>query len=317
MLCALSLDALAVVAAVPPQPAAVSGTRQSARAARRPRPVDALAVQAALARAGFSTGELDGRFGRNTERALAAFQGSHGLRPSGRPDAPTLAVLAAAVPGAATLVVRIAAADVEGPFLTALPDDMMEKAKLPALAYTSVLEELAERVHAAPALLQRLNPRAAWRAGEDIVVPNVMPVETAGKAARIVVSKSTSTLEAFDAGGKLLFFAPVTAGSEHDPLPLGQWKVRSVVRHPTFAYNPDLFWDARPEHAKATIAAGPNNPVGVVWIDLDKEHYGIHGTAEPSKVGHAESHGCVRLTNWDAEHVADMVGPGTPVLFEN
>jgi len=232
-------------------------------AAPRPRP-DGLAVQAALARAGFSTGELDGRLGRNAERALISFQVTHGLRPSGRLDAPTLEALATVAPGAATVVYRIADADVAGPFLATLPDDMMEKAKLPALGYTSVLEELAERVHSQPALLQRLNPRATWRAGEEIVVPNVAPVEPASKPARIVVSKSASTLRALDAAGKILFFAPVTAGSVHDPLPLGQWKVRGVARNPTFAYNPDLFWDARADQAKAKLAAGPNNPVGVV-----------------------------------------------------
>ncbi len=289
---------------------------QGARASSRPDPLAALAVQTALARAGFSTGELDGRLGRNAERALISFQITHGLRPSGKPDAPTLAALAAAAPGEATVAYRIADADVAGPFLAALPDDMMEKAKLPALGYTSVLEELAERVHSQPALLQRLNPHAAWRAGDEIVVPNVAPVAAASKPARLVVSKSASTLRALDADGKVVFFAPVTAGSEHDPLPLGQWKVRGVARNPTFAYNPELFWDAHADQAKAKLAAGPNNPVGVVWIDLDKDHYGLHGTAEPGKVGHAESHGCVRLTNWDAERVAEMVAPGTPVVFE-
>ncbi|MEO8505603.1 MAG: L,D-transpeptidase [Acidobacteriota bacterium] len=278
---------------------------------------DGLGVQTALARAGFSPGELDGRLGRNAERALRSFQETHGLRPSGKPDKATRAALAAAAPGEATAAYRIADADVAGPFVAVLPDDMMEKAKLPALGYTSVLEELAERVHAQPALLQRLNPRATWRADEDIVVPNIAPVEPASKAARIVVSKSASTLRALDSAGKILFFAPVTAGSEHDPLPLGQWKVRGVARNPTFAYNPELFWDSNADQAKAKLAAGPNNPVGVVWIDLDKEHYGLHGTAEPGKVGHAESHGCVRLTNWDAERVAAMVAPGTPVVFED
>ena len=106
-----------------------------------------------------------------------------------------------------------------------------------------------------------------------------------------------------------------TAGSEYDPLPVGTWKVTGVSRNPVFHYNPKLFWDANPQHTKARIAAGPNNPVGVVWIDLDKEHYGLHGTPEPSKVGHAESHGCVRLTNWDAQTLAGLIEVGTPVLF--
>jgi lipoprotein-anchoring transpeptidase ErfK/SrfK len=109
--------------------------------------------------------------------------------------------------------------------------------------------------------------------------------------------------------------APVTSGSEHDPLPIGPWTVTGVGRNPTFNYNPDLFWDADPSHAKSRIPPGPNNPVGLVWIDLSKEHYGIHGTPEPSRISYGESHGCIRLTNWDALRVASLVGKGTPVVL--
>jgi len=131
-----------------------------------------------------------------------------------------------------------------------------------------------------------------------------------------VVTKSTSALTIEDAKGQVLFHAPVTSGSTHDPLPIGTWKVNGVQRNPKFHYNPQLFWDATPGDRKATLQAGPNNPVGVVWIDLSKPHYGIHGTPEPSKIGHVESHGCVRLTNWDAERVAAWVKPGTRVVFK-
>ena len=131
----------------------------------------------------------------------------------------------------------------------------------------------------------------------------------------ITVSKSASSLTVKDDAGAIVFYAPVTTGSEHDPLPLGEWKVNGVQLNPTFRYNPALFWDADPSHAKAEIAAGPNNPVGLVWIDISKEHYGIHGTPEPSVVGRAQSHGCVRLTNWDALRLAALVKPGTRVLF--
>ena len=118
-----------------------------------------------------------------------------------------------------------------------------------------------------------------------------------------------------DAAGEVVFHAPVTVGSENDPLPVGEWKVTGVSRNPVFNYNPKLFWDADPAHAKAKIPAGPNNPVGVVWIDLSKEHYGIHGTPEPSRIGYTESHGCIRLTNWDAMRLAELVGPGTKVVL--
>ena len=129
------------------------------------------------------------------------------------------------------------------------------------------------------------------------------------------VSKSASTLTVVDGTGAVIMHAPVTSGSEHDPLPIGTWTVTAVARNPHFNYNPDLFWDAEPAHTKARIAPGPNNPVGLVWIDLSKPHYGIHGTSEPSTIGQTESHGCVRLTNWDALRLAAMVGNGTTVEF--
>jgi lipoprotein-anchoring transpeptidase ErfK/SrfK len=113
-----------------------------------------------------------------------------------------------------------------------------------------------------------------------------------------------------------VFHAPVTVGGAQDPLPSGQWKVTDVLERPIFNYNPDLFWDANPSHAKARIAPGPNSPVGLVWIDLDLENYGLHGTPEPSRIGRTESHGCVRLTNWDALRLAALVGRHTPVTFE-
>jgi len=114
----------------------------------------------------------------------------------------------------------------------------------------------------------------------------------------------------------VVFFAPVTTGSEHDPLPPGRWTVTGVDWHPVFHYNPDLFWDAKRGDNKATIKSGPNNPVGVVWINLSLEHYGVHGTPEPANIGKTESHGCVRMTNWDAVRVASLVKRGTPVIFQ-
>ena len=129
------------------------------------------------------------------------------------------------------------------------------------------------------------------------------------------VSKQASALTVTDASGKVIMHAPVTSGSQHDPLPIGSWTVTAVARNPTFNYNPDLFWDADPKHAKAKLPPGPNGPVGLVWIDINKPHYGIHGTPEPGTVGHTTSHGCVRLTNWDALKLAAMVGKGTKVEF--
>jgi lipoprotein-anchoring transpeptidase ErfK/SrfK len=145
---------------------------------------------------------------------------------------------------------------------------------------------------------------------------DVKPVRDADAAEiTISVSREDSSLRATKADGTLVFFAPVTTGSVHDPLPPGDYKVKGVQWHPPFHYSPDLFWDAKPGDAKATIKPGPNNPVGIVWVDLSLEHYGLHGTPEPGSVGHTQSHGCVRLTNWDAARVAALVKPGTPVLF--
>jgi lipoprotein-anchoring transpeptidase ErfK/SrfK len=131
----------------------------------------------------------------------------------------------------------------------------------------------------------------------------------------VTVTDATKTLTVEDASGKVIFQAPVTVGSTHDPLPIGEWTVKGVERNPSFNYNPDLFWDANPSDKKAKLAPGPNNPVGTIWIDLSKEHYGIHGTPEPSRIGYTESHGCIRLTNWDATRLAALVGPGTKVIL--
>jgi lipoprotein-anchoring transpeptidase ErfK/SrfK len=140
-------------------------------------------------------------------------------------------------------------------------------------------------------------------------------VGNGAKVLTITVTDRSKTLEVHNGAGELVFHAPVTVGSDNDPLPVGEWKVNGVSRNPTFNYNPKLFWDADPAHAKAKVPAGPNNPVGVVWIDLSKEHYGIHGTPEPSRIGYTESHGCIRLTNWDAMRLADLVAPGTKVVL--
>jgi lipoprotein-anchoring transpeptidase ErfK/SrfK len=271
---------------------------------------DMLATQVLLDRAGYSPGEIDGRGGPNTDRAIAALERAKGA---------TIADLVAAATEPATISYTITAKDAAAPVVKSIPTDMMAKARLERLDYTSHLEMLAERFHASPALLRRLNPRLRLGAGEQLVVPNVNVVSAAeGKplpGILVRVSKSGSNLTVTDAAGTVIMYAPVTSGSEHDPLPIGSWMVTGVARNPTFNYNPDLFWDADPSHAKAKIPPGPNGPVGVVWIDIDKPHYGIHGSPEPNMVGHTTSHGCVRLTNWDALRLAAMVGKGTPVEF--
>jgi lipoprotein-anchoring transpeptidase ErfK/SrfK len=273
-------------------------------------------LQVALARCSFSPGEIDGRGGTNTRKALRAFQRSRSLPATGDSSDETWKTLWAASAGPTLVSYEITAADAAGPYLATIPEAMEEKAKLAHLGYTSILEMLGERFHAAPDFLRRVNPGARFTASEKVMVPNMRlsPAPVAAGDVRVVVSRQAGTLTV-DRDGKVLFFAPVTSGSEHDPLPIGDWKVKGVARDPTYSYNPDRFWDADATDAKATIPPGPNGPVGVVWIDLDKPRYGLHGTPEPRRIGRGASHGCVRLTNWDAMTVASLVKPGTPVLF--
>jgi lipoprotein-anchoring transpeptidase ErfK/SrfK len=323
-------------------PALASAQKKSASTADAQQ---TLAVQVALDRAGFSPGEIDGRNGRKTRLALTEFQKSANLQPSGRPNEESLAALQVAPDPLVSYT--ITEQDVAGPFIDTMPADMMEAAQLQALSYTSPLEALAEKFHSSPTLLKTLNPSAQWAAGETINVPGVEPFElptkpaapkaaakaTAGAkpargakpaieakaaapAVEVLISSATKSLMVRDASGKVLMYAPITVGSEHDPVPLGDWKVVGVSWNPPFNYNPDLFWDAEPTHAKAKIPAGPNNPVGVVWVDINKAHFGLHGTPEPSTIGRTESHGCIRLTNWDATKLGRLVSPGTKVSIQ-
>ena len=284
--------------------------RSSATSARGP-----LRLQVLLDRAHFSPGEIDGNAGGNTSRALDAFRRERRLRSRGPVSEEDWGALES--DNAPTLVdYTLTQKDVRGPYQKSIPEDMMEKAKLDALSFTSPLEALGERFHASPKLLRALNAGPAFaRAGEVVRVPNVH-TEASGKAAKVVVTEADQSVVALDGAGRVLARFPATMGSEHDPLPIGTWKINGVSKDPPFFYNPNLFWDAKGDQSKAKIAPGPNNPVGVVWIDLSKAHYGIHGTPEPSKIAKTESHGCIRLTNWDAEELSRMVSPGIPAILE-
>ncbi len=303
------------MAAQPFSPDTLSETERAQPVAPKTKGSVVLRAQVLLDRARFSSGEIDAIYGQNLRTAIHGYQKANDLQSTGIIDAPTWAVLNT---DTAPILVSytILDADVAGPFHK-IPTEWVDKAKMKALGYTSAKEALSEKFHVSPKLLVQLNPGKDFgTAGEEIVVPHVAGTSKLPKAAQIIVDQSDHTLSLADADGKIIAQFPATTGSTHDPLPFGVWKVKGVARNPVFQYNPTLFWDADPSDTKAKIAAGPNNPVGVVWIDLSKEHYGIHGTPEPSTIGKTQSHGCIRLTNWDATTLAQSVAPGVEVLLQ-
>jgi len=297
-------------------------------------------AQVALDHLGFSPGVIDGKEGQSYTLALKGFQTARDLPPTGKLDDKTRAALLGDQPGSATRMVVIPAGFAKGPFYPDMPDSEEAKAKLPALGYGSLQEALAERFHTTPDALASLNPPGTrLGAGQTIRVPDIANVDPKALPAKdprgwnetlqklgvspeqpqadhLVVDKSEGWLRAYDKDGRIIAQFPVTTGSSHDPLPIGDWTVKGEARNPDYQYNPDLFWDASKNDKDVRLPPGPNGPVGVVWIDLSKEHYGIHGTPEPQNIGRTESHGCVRLTNWDAAKLAEMVKAGTKVKFQ-
>ena len=295
-------------------------------------------LQVLLDRLGFSPGVIDGKRGFTLTLALRGLQKAKGLRASGALDAQTIGLLHR-YRLAPTATVTLTSADISGPYYGVLPKTEEAQTQFPALGYANIMEMLAERYHTDREVLIALNsPTTRLAAGATIRVPNVVTVERgypsavpdtyrqtlAGmnvssnqpQAVKLVVDKSDKSLSAYAADGKLVAQFPVTTGSAHDPLPIGRWKIKGASYNPEFHFNPKLFWDARKGEKKATLPPGPNGPVGIIWLDLSKPHYGIHGTPEPQYIGRTESHGCIRLTNWDAAKLSLMVKPGTPAIFQ-
>lgn len=279
---------------------------------------DVLEAQIELARRGLSSGSIDGVLGGQTGNALRAFQNAEGLAETGVLDRATKAAL---LVGRAPLApFEITAADLAG--LQPLSPTWLGKSEQSALAHETALELAAERTHAHPELLKKLNPELDWNnvaAGTAVLAPAIGPLRWSARAAHVRIFLADHVLEARDADEQLLFHCPVSIASNVEKRPVGELHVSVVAPDPNYTFNPEVF----PESAEAQeigrkliLAPGPNNPVGVAWIGLDLPGYGIHGTPRPEQVGRTESHGCFRVANWDARALLDLVWSGLPVTVE-
>lgn len=282
-----------------------------------------LHIQVLLDRANFSPGMLTGEWNDNARRALQWFRIANGMDSTNVVDQATYDKLSqAAGPAPVMLQYTVTSADVAGPFVN-IPSNVYQQAKLQCLCYQSAAEELTERFHVTRTLLHRLNPKVDLgkiRAGTTLWVPNVAR-DTAAPApyttAKIVVSRTGFWTHALDASGRVVAHYPSTLGSSYNPSPDGDFAIDSVYPLPKYHYDPRVLNDpkipkGRPE---ASLPPGPNSPVGLVWMALSKEHLGIHGTENPGTIGLTQSHGCVRLTNWDAWTLSKSIHSGTPVAF--
>jgi lipoprotein-anchoring transpeptidase ErfK/SrfK len=274
-----------------------------------------LRAQVLLDRTRFSPGVIDGAPGENTRQAIAAFEAENQLPVDGQLDEQVFAKLTQLDNRPALTEYELTQQDVAGPFVASIPEKYEEMSTLKALSYTSAEEALSEKFHVTPELLKALNPNVDFaKAGQRIIVPALGNDQLQGDVKTIIVDKGERAVRVIGADGRLLAFYPATIGSDVLPSPEGVMKVRAVAPDPTYTFDPEkLSWEGAKK--KVTVAAGPNNPVGSVWIDLSKDTYGIHGTPEPRFVGKRPSHGCVRLTNWDAEELASRVKAGVEVRF--
>jgi lipoprotein-anchoring transpeptidase ErfK/SrfK len=273
-------------------------------------------VQVLLDRAHMSPGVIDGRGGGNLTNAVTAYEKSHGLPAEPAVGAALLARLTKDDGAPITQDYRLTAADEAGPFIGKAPLTLLQLSKLKAAGYADSVEEMAERFHMSQELLRALNPGAVFTAAGTVLLVTrpglgVLP----GPVTRVEVDKAANQVRALDAGGKILAAYPATVGSTERPAPSGTWAVRAVASHPDYTYDPKRLTFGNRGQGVLTIAPGPHNPVGTTWIALTKPTYGIHGSPDPNEVGKTASHGCVRLTNWDAAALGKAVKKGVPVVF--
>lgn len=284
-----------------------------------PRPVENwLDVQIALARQAISCGSIDGVGGRQTAAGLRAFQERAGLDTTGQLDNATRAHLVLTTPPFKQTT--LSAEDLAS--LQPLSKTWLGKSQQTALAHETALELLAERTHAHPNLLKRLNPSLDWTTitpATRIHVPAIDRTSPLGQPAHLHISLSANTLEARDEAGNIIMHCPVSIARLAEKRPEGELHITVVIPNPDYTFDPEVFpesAEARELGRKLLIQPGPNNPVGVAWIGLDRPGYGIHGTPTPEQVGRTESHGCFRLANWDALTLLEIARVGLPVLVE-
>jgi len=279
-----------------------------------------LKAQVYLDRVHFSVGAIDGGWGKNSAIAVWQWQRSHGIEPTGDVDEATFRSIAAGAGYLQPLVqYHVTDDDVNAKFVH-LPDSVYDKQRLSCMCYESVREELGEKFHVAQDFLSDLNPGVKFselHAGDTITVPNVRPPVQgdAHEIAKISISIKGNSFDAFDATDHVIFHGPTTVGSRYDPSPDETLHIIKIIDHPHFHYDPTLYSEVPDDMPDAHLKPGPNSPVGVVWMALSKEHYGIHGTDDPESIGYVSSHGCVRLTNWDAYEVEHRASEGTVVAF--
>ncbi|MGB3503708.1 MAG: L,D-transpeptidase [Mesorhizobium sp.] len=271
-------------------------------------------LQIMLDRAGIGPGVIDGHMGSNVEKALAAYNELTGdnLRTT------DVAAITAALDergGQPFVDYTITQEDSAGPYVASIPADYGEKAQLEAMSYTSTLEMLAERFHMSEGYLKELNPGANFSRGGTVIKVANPGANVTRQVARIVADKGRTQVRAYDASGRLVVAYPATIGSSDTPSPTGTHTVERVAINPEYTYNPKINFKQGENHGVLRIPPGPNGPVGSVWIALSKPTYGIHGTPDPSKIGKTNSHGCIRLTNWDAKELAKLVKKGVTVEF--
>lgn len=275
----------------------------------------AVALQIALEKTGFSPGIIDGLPGPKTERAIREFQRARGLPPTGVVDSATRAALGVQE-DSAFIRYTVTAADqaAVGP----VPAGWVEKSRLARLAYPSLAEVIAEKFHCSQPLLARMNPGRSLgglRPSDTLLVPNAQEVEPAGRAARLEVDLGHKLIKAFSEDGRVIGLFHCSVAARREKLPSGRAEVVDIAVNPSYTFDPEMWPEVKGIREKLTIPPGPRNPVGVRWIALSLPGVGIHGTPNPELIGKTGSHGCIRLTNWDAVRLAKMVGPGTPVRF--